>query len=52
MRNGRWFAATLLPAEIDALLKRPEHSWFTGDLPKEELEKRKEAQEDFKARYK
>jgi nitrate/TMAO reductase-like tetraheme cytochrome c subunit len=44
--------AKALQAEIDALLKRPEHAWFTGNLPKEELEKRKKAQEEFKARYK
>ncbi|UCH83777.1 MAG: hypothetical protein JSW50_15225 [Candidatus Latescibacterota bacterium] len=28
-----------------------EHSWFTGKLPKEEVEKRKKAQDDFKSRY-
>lgn len=40
-----------LAAAIDELLKRPEHSWYTGNLPAEEKEKRKKAQEEFKARY-
>jgi hypothetical protein len=43
--------AKALDAAITALLERPEHSWYTGNLPKKELEKRKKAQEDFKKRY-
>jgi hypothetical protein len=43
--------AQKLTAAIDELLTRPEHSWYTGNLPAEEMEKRKKAQEDFKARY-
>jgi hypothetical protein len=40
-----------LEAEIAALLARPEHAWFTGNLPDEEIEKRRKAQEEFKNRY-
>ena len=43
--------AQKLTAAIDELLARPEHSWYTGNLPAAEAEKRKKAQEDFKARY-
>ena len=44
--------AKALRAEIDALLAKPEHRWYTGELPAEEQEKRRKAQEEFKARYK
>jgi len=44
-------SAKLLQAEIDALLARPEHAWYTGNLPEEEKAKRRKAQEEFKARY-
>jgi nitrate/TMAO reductase-like tetraheme cytochrome c subunit len=44
--------AEALQAAIDALLARPEHSWFVGKLPEKEQEKRKAAQEEFKSRYK
>jgi hypothetical protein len=40
-----------LQAAIDELLARPEHSWYTDNLPAEEAEKRRKAQEEFKARY-
>jgi len=40
-----------LDVALDELLARPEHSWFTGQLPPEEAAKRKQAQEEFKARY-
>jgi len=43
--------AQKLTAAIDELLTRPEHSWYTGNLPAAEMEKRKKAQDDFKARY-
>ncbi len=41
----------VLQAAIDELLARPEHAWYTGNLPAEEAEKRKKAQEEFKNRY-
>ncbi|UCG51365.1 MAG: cytochrome c3 family protein [Candidatus Latescibacterota bacterium] len=44
--------AKALDSEIEALLARPEHSWYTGNLPEKELEKRRKAQEEFKSRYK
>ncbi len=44
--------AKKLLAEIDTLLKQPEHVWYTGNLPPEEKAKRKKAQEEFKKRYK
>ncbi|HEX9641947.1 MAG TPA: multiheme c-type cytochrome [Candidatus Krumholzibacteria bacterium] len=44
-------AAKVLQGEIDALLARPEHAWYTGQLPPEEAARRKKAQEDFKSRY-
>jgi len=43
--------AKLLNKKIEELLSRPEHSWFTGNLPDKEKEKRKKAQEEFKQRY-
>ena len=43
--------AKLLNKKIEELLSRPEHSWFTGNLPDAEKEKRKKAQEEFKQRY-
>ena len=36
---------------LDELLARPEHAWYTGNMPAEEAAKRKAAQEEFKARY-
>lgn len=36
---------------ITNLLARPEHAWYTGNLPKAEEMKRKKAQEEFKERY-
>jgi hypothetical protein len=44
-------AAKRLQATIDELLARPEHAWYTGNLPAEEMAKRKAAQEEFKGRY-
>ena len=44
-------AVEKLTAAIDELLARPEHSWYTGNLPAAEMEKRKQAQDEFKARY-
>ncbi len=43
--------AKLLEAKIEELLARPEHAWYTGNLPEAEKEKRKKAQEEFKQRY-
>jgi hypothetical protein len=43
--------AEALDKEIHALLARPEHSWYTGNLPEKEKEKRRKAQEEFKKRY-
>jgi hypothetical protein len=43
--------AQALEAEITALLAKPEHMWYTGELPPEEKEKRRRAQEEFKERY-
>jgi len=43
--------AEALEAELQALLARPEHAWYTGNLPEEEIEKRRKAQEEFKSRY-
>ncbi|UCH65861.1 MAG: hypothetical protein JSW63_01630 [Ignavibacterium sp.] len=43
--------AKILESKIEELLARPEHSWYTGNLPEEEKEKRKKAQEEFKKRY-
>jgi hypothetical protein len=43
--------AKLLEAKIEELLARPEHAWYTGNLPDAEKEKRKKAQEEFKQRY-
>ena len=40
-----------LQAAIDELLARPEHAWYTGNLPEAEKAKRKKAQEEFNARY-
>ena len=44
--------AKLLAAKIDEVLERPEHAWYLGKIPAAEAEKRKKAQEEFKARYK
>ncbi len=44
--------AKLLAAKIDEVLERPEHAWYLGKIPEAEAEKRKKAQEEFKARYK
>lgn len=44
--------AEKLEAAIDELLARPEHAWYTGNLPAEEKAKRNQAQDDFKKRYK
>jgi hydroxylamine dehydrogenase len=43
--------AKLLEAKVEELLARPEHAWYTGNLPDAEKEKRKKAQEEFKQRY-
>ena len=43
--------AELLSQEIEALLARPEHAWYTGRLSEEEREMRRKAQEEFKKRY-
>lgn len=40
-----------LQKKIDEVLDRKEHGWFSGNLPKEEAEKRKKAQAEFKKRY-
>jgi cytochrome c553 len=41
----------VLEKELKALLERPEHAWYTGNLNEKERAKRQEAQEDFKERY-
>jgi len=43
--------AKKLDEQIAELLARPEHSWYTGNMPEAEKEKRKKAQEEFKKRY-
>ncbi len=43
--------AKLLEIKIEELLARPEHSWYTGNLPEAEIEKRKKAQEEFNQKY-
>lgn len=43
--------AKALDDQITELLARPEHSWYTGNLPEAEKERRKAAQEEFKNRY-
>ena len=43
--------AKILESKIEELLARPEHAWYTGNLPEAEKEKRKNAQEEFKKRY-
>jgi hypothetical protein len=43
--------AEALEAELQALLARPEHAWYTGNLSKKEIEKRGKAQEEFNSRY-
>jgi len=43
--------AQALDAALDGLLARPEHAWYTGELPAEELARRKQAQEEFRKRY-
>ena len=43
--------AALLKTELDQLLNSPNHQWYLGKLPAEEIEKRKKAQEEFKSRY-
>jgi hypothetical protein len=40
-----------LDTAIDEMLDRPEHSWYTGRLPKEEQEKREKAMDEFRERY-
>jgi hydroxylamine dehydrogenase len=44
--------AKVLQAAIDELLARPEHAWYTGNMPAAEAENRKKAQEEFQNRYK
>lgn len=44
-------AASKLDEAVDELIARPEHAWFVGRLPAEELERRKRAQEEFSTRY-
>ena len=43
--------AKALDAAVDELLARPEHAWYLGQLPADELERRKQAQEEFRSRY-
>jgi nitrate/TMAO reductase-like tetraheme cytochrome c subunit len=43
--------AKALEKEIAALLARPEHAWYTGNLSEEEKNKRRKAQDAFKNRY-
>ncbi|HCS48093.1 MAG TPA: hydroxylamine oxidoreductase [Candidatus Aminicenantes bacterium] len=43
--------AKVLDAALRALLAKPEHSWYTGNLPAEENARRKREQEEFKKRY-
>ncbi len=49
--SGKQAGAKKVQQWIDELLKRPEHSWYTGNLSPEEKAKRKKAQEEFKKRY-
>ncbi len=48
---GRVQGAKSLQAALDELLARPEHSWYLGNMPAEEKEKRQKAQEEFLKRY-
>ena len=41
-----------LQAALDELLARPEHAWFTGNLPPAEQARRKQQQAEFDQRYK
>jgi len=43
--------AKILDAKLKEILARPEHQWFTGNMPKAEFEKRRKAEEEFKKRY-
>jgi hypothetical protein len=43
--------AKALDAALRALLAKPEHSWYTGNLPADENARRKREQEEFKKRY-
>jgi len=48
---ARVAGAKKLQAYLDALLARPEHAWYTGQIPADEAARRRQAQEEFKARY-
>jgi hypothetical protein len=37
--------------DIGRLLTRSEHAWYTGNLPADEVARRKAAQEELKKRY-
>ena len=43
--------AKKLQAAITALLAKPEHQWYTGQLPAAEMEKRRKAQQELKKRF-
>lgn len=45
-------AATALKNKLDDILNSDNHKWFLGKMDPKELELRKKAAEDFKARYK
>lgn len=45
-------AADALAAKLDEVLNSDDHKWFLGKMDPAELQKRKDAQEEFKSRYK
>jgi hydroxylamine dehydrogenase len=48
---GKVKGAKELDEAIKTLLSKPEHAWYTGNLPPKEKAKRQKAQEEFKKRY-
>jgi hypothetical protein len=44
-------AAAALRAKLDEVLNSDDHKWFLGKMDAEEKARRKEAAEEFKARY-
>ena len=45
-------AARKLQAKLDEVLNSDDHKWYLGKLDPEEAARRKQAAEEFKARYK
>jgi hydroxylamine dehydrogenase len=48
---GRVRAAAALRAKLDEVLNTDDHKWFLGKTDPADLERRRKAQEEFKARY-